>query len=292
MALPSQTTTFPMTENKKNKGSRASELREAAMSIARYVGEKKATVYASSADYFLFMSLVPIMMLLVSLVRFLPFSETEVLQAFSGTVPPSVFSVVSAIISGIYRGGSAATVISIVLTLFSASAAMRPVMKGLDSVYGAERDDRLPLFFAKAAVYMLVLVLIVLASLVLLVYGEQVLWLLHSFLPQTRIGDSIIAHSDYLRYLLVITLLFASFLLLYSKVPAGKHAVKVQIPGAAFCTAAWVIFSWIFQLYIALSDMFGAYGYIGTIMVAMMWMYYCLLFLLVGGCINAYFEKR
>ena len=47
-----------------------------------------------------------------------------------------------------------------------------------------------------------------------------------------------------------------------------------------------------FSLYVSISDKFGAYGYIGTIMVAMMWMYYCFMFLLIGGCINAVIEQR
>ena len=98
--------------------------------------------------------------------------------------------------------------------------------------------------------------------------------------------------GKYMRYLLVLAILTLSFILMYRWVPAGEHRSVCQWPGALFCALAWVGFSWVFSLYVSVSDKFGAYGYIGTIMVAMMWMYYCLMFLLIGGCINAVIEKR
>ena len=55
---------------------------------------------------------------------------------------------------------------------------------------------------------------------------------------------------------------------------------------------AWVVFSWVFSLYVDLSGKFGAYGFLGTILVAMMWMYFCLCFLLIGGYINRYMDLR
>ena len=188
------------------------------------------------------MSLVPILMLLVSLIRFLPFDQADVLRIFSGAVPESVYRVISPIVGSIYRSGGGVITVSILLTLFSASGAMRAIMKGLDAVYEVERRENVIVFFARAVVYMLILTL--------------------------------------------------SFLLLYRWVPAGEHHTAFQWPGAVFCAVAWAVFSWVFSIYISISDKFGAYGYIGTIMVAMMWMYYCFQFLLIGGCINAVIEAR
>ena len=55
-----------------------------------------------------------------------------------------------------------------------------------------------------------------------------------------------------------------------------------QLPGAVFSAVVWAAFSFIFSFYVSLSDKFGAYGYIGTIMVAMIWIFYCFYFLLMG----------
>ena len=264
----------------------------AVASIAEMIAKKKVVVYAAASDYFLFMSLVPISMLLVSLIRYLPFSQSDVMRLFSGTVPSSVYNVINSIVNSIYRSGSGVITLSVVLTLFSASGAMRSVMKGLDSVYEVERHDNVVVFFARACVYVLILVVILVLSLALMVYGSEFVHLLRDRLPDSEFVQALFGLTKYMRYLLVLAILTLSFILLYRWVPAGEHRTADQWPGAVFCALSWAVFSWAFSLYVAVSDKFGAFGYIGTIMVAMMWIYYCLTFLLIGGAINAYIESR
>ena len=74
--------------------------------------------------------------------------------------------------------------------------------------------------------------------------------------------------------------------------PARKLGYFQQWPGAIFCALSWVLFSVIFSAYVSLSGYFGAYGVIGTVMVAMVWVYYCFYFLLLGGYINHYIARR
>ena len=264
----------------------------AVASIGDMIGKKKVAVYAAASDYFLFMSLVPILMLLVSLIRFLPFEQADLLNIFADAVPDSVYEVIRTIVGSIYRSGSGVITLSVVLTLFSASSAMRSLMKGLDAVYGVERLDNVIVFFARACAYMLILILIIVLSLVVMVYGSVILSYLHSILPENGFVEGLFSLTKYMRYLLVLAILTLSFILLYRWVPAGGRRASAQWPGALFCAVAWAVFSWVFSLYVSISDKFGAYGYIGTIMVAMMWMYYCLMFLLIGGCINAVIGQR
>ena len=231
----------------------------AVASVFDMIGKKKVAVYAAASDYFLFMSLVPILMLLVSLIRYLPFDQADVLNVFASAVPESVYNVISPIVGSIYRSGGGVITVSILLTLFSASSAMRAIMKGLDAVYEVVRRDNVVVFFARAVVYMLILVIIIIISLGVMVYGGVISDYLREKLPQGGFFDRLFSLTKYMRYLLVLAILTLSFLLLYR---------------------------------IAVSNKFGAYGYIGTIMVAMMWMYYCFQFLLIGGCINAVVEQR
>jgi len=264
----------------------------AVTTIADMIAKKKVAVYAAASDYFLFMALVPISMLLVSLIRFLPFTQADVMRLFSGTVPSSVYNIISSIVNSIYRSGSGVITLSIVLTLFSASGAMRSIMKGLDSVYEVERRDDVFVFFARACVYVLMLVVILVLSLALMVYGSEFVHILRDRLPDSEFVQALFGLTKYMRYLLVLAILTLSFILLYRWVPAGEHRTSDQWPGAVFCAVSWAVFSWAFSLYVAVSDKFGAFGYLGTIMVAMMWIYYCLTFLLIGGAINAYIENR
>ena len=262
------------------------------MSVFGMIGRKKVAVYAAASDYFIFMSLVPILMLLVSLVRFLPFDQADIMRIFADTVPVSVYSVIDSIVSSIYESGSGVITVSILLTLFSASSAMRSIMKGLDAVYEVERRENIVLFFLRAVAYMLILVLLILLSLVVMVYGSVILHLLRDSLPPDGFVFRLLSSTKQLRFIFALAVLTLSFLLMYRWVPSGRHKSSGQWPGAIFSALSWAAFSWVFSLYVSISDKFGAFGYIGTIMVAMMWMYYCLMFMLIGGCINAWFEQR
>ena len=221
----------------------------AVASVFDMIGKKKVAVYAAASDYFLFMSLVPILMLLVSLIRYLPFDQADVLNVFASAVPESVYNVISPIVGSIYRSGGGVITVSILLTLFSASSAMRAIMKGLDAVYEVVRRDNVVVFFARAVVYMLILVIIIIISLGVMVYGGVISDYLREKLPQGGFFDRLFSLTKYMRYLLVLAILTLSFLLLYRWVPAGTHRTVCQWPGALFCAVAWAVFSWVFSLW-------------------------------------------
>ena len=263
-----------------------------AIGLIEFIGHKNVSIYAAAADCFLFVSLVPIVMLLVSLIRFLPIDADSILNMVARSLPAAAYSVLSPLINSIYRSGSAAFTVSIVLTVLAACKAMWPIMKGLDDAYEAERKDNVIVFFLRSCGLMIGFAVIIIISLVVLVYGSQILALLHSRLPESEFVEKLFSFTPYLRYAAVFVILTLIFLLLYCVVPAGKRRARHQWAGALFSALAWAACSAVFSLYVSISNFFGAYGYIGMVMVAMMWMYMCLMFLLIGGCINAYLEKK
>ncbi len=254
------------------------------------MGRRKITTFAGSGAYFLFMSLVPMIMLLCSVLQYTPLTEDMVLDAVSFYVPYSMYEVVERIVSTVYAGGNLALTVSIVLTLWSASASMKALMRGMDAVYDAERRESYLGFSIRACVYMLIFIAMLLVSLVSLVYGKRIMGLAQTYLPSGHTLTYVLSLLRYLRYLVVTAMLAVVFTLLYRWMPAVSLRYRHQWPGAAFASVAWVVFSWVFSLYVDLSGKFGAYGFLGTILVAMIWMYFCLYFLLIGGYINRYLD--
>lgn len=62
-----------------------------------------------------------------------------------------LYEIVDYIVSSIYNGGRVALTVSILLTLWSASACMKALMRGMDSVYDAERREDYIRFSIRAA---------------------------------------------------------------------------------------------------------------------------------------------
>ncbi len=256
------------------------------------MGSRRITTYSAACAYYLFMSLVPLIMLLVAALQFTPLTRDVVLEAVSDYVPESLYEIVYFIVTSIYNGGRTALTISIVLTIWSASACMKALIRGMDSVYDAVRQEDYIRFSLRACCYMLIFVVILLLSFFVMVYGGKILDFVESSMPANHSLDFLFTLAKHLRFLVILALLALVFSLLYKWMPARKLRFHRQLPGAVFSAVAWAAFSFIFSFYVSLSDKFGAYGYIGTIMVAMIWIFYCFYFLLLGGFINHYIEMK
>ncbi len=256
------------------------------------MGSRRLTTYSSSCAYYLFMSLVPVIMLLVSVLQYTPLTRDVVLEAVADYVPDSLYEIVYFIVTSIYNGGRVALTVSILLTIWSASACMKALLRGMDSVYDAERKEDYIRFSLRACFYMIIFVFILMLSFFVMVYGGKILDYIEQSMPVNHSLDFLFTLAKYLRFVIILGLLALVFCLLYKWMPARRLKFRRQLPGALFSSVAWAAFSFIFSFYVSLSDRFGAYGYIGTIMVAMIWIFYCFYFLLLGGFINHYIEMK
>ena len=256
------------------------------------MGSRRLTTYSSSCAYYLFMSLVPVIMLLVSVLQYTPLTRDVVLEAVADYVPDSLYEIVYFIVTSIYNGGRVALTVSILLTIWSASACMKALLRGMDSVYDAERKEDYIRFSLRACFYMIIFVFILMLSFFVMVYGGKILDYIEQSMPVNHSLDFLFTLAKYLRFVIILALLALVFCLLYKWMPARRLKFRRQLPGAVFSSVAWAAFSFIFSFYVSLSDRFGAYGFIGTIMVAMIWIFYCFYFLLLGGFINHYIEMK
>ena len=268
------------------------DIYDAVDDFSRGLGRRRITTFSAACAYYLFVSLVPMIMLVVSLIRYTPLTEAVVLQAVSDYVPDQLYTILETIVNSIYRGGGAALTVSIVLTIWSASKSMKALMRGMDSVYDAERQEDFFVFSLRACVYMVIFVVLLLISLLVMVYGGEILQLLYNILPHGGAVDWLFGLTRYLRYIVVLALLALVFSFTYWRMPARSLPYRAQWTGAAFCAVSWSAFSFIFSAYVSVSNQFGAYGVIGTVMVAMIWVYYCFYFLLLGGYINHFIARK
>ena len=260
-------------------------------SIITLIGKARVTTYAASSTYRLFLSLPPILMLLLSLIHYLPITQEDVMHLFSDTMPDGVYKTINNLISSIYNSGGAATILSSALLVVSVSASMRAIMKGFNEIYCPDKKENFLLFAVRSVIATLLFAVIASVSLVVLVYGRQIVDYLIGQFPESRTLQILRPLTRWIHYLIVGPLLTLAFMVFYHRLPAGKRSFKSQFPGALFAACSWLIFSLVYSLYVSISNKFGAYGYLGTVMIIMMWAYYCVMFFLIGGCINVALES-
>jgi membrane protein len=89
---------------------------------------------------------------------------------------------------------------------------------------------------------------------------------------------------------LIILLVF--FLIIYVVIPNRKTKVMNELPGAMVCAGGWMGFSYAFSYYIDHSNYSSMYGSLTTIVLFMLWMYFCMYILFIGAEINLMFENK
>jgi len=256
--------------------------------FAAGMGERRLQTYAAAGAYYLFLSLVPIVMLVCSLLPYTPLTQTLALEVLRDYVPESMVELVERIIRDVYNRSSATLTISILLTIWSASSSLRALIRGVDAAYDARRRDNALVFLLRSFFYMIILLFVILISLTVMVYGGRIISLIQDALPYVPSLDFLFYLLRYLRFAIGMLLFALIFSILYKWMPDTRVKYKEQWPGAVFTAVVWVIFSSAFSFYVSLSGRYGAYGFIGTVMIAMVWMYFCLYFLLIGAFLNRF----
>ena len=256
------------------------------------IGARKIWTFAAAATFYLFLSLIPFTGLLCALLPFTPLTEEFLLDFLARVAPDSVYWLLQSIIESVYDSSTATLSITAVASVWTASLAVVSLMRGLDAAYDLRRQENFFIFRLRACFFMIIMLAAVLSTLCAIVYGSKILDLIRSTLHDSWAVNLLFTLLRVGRYVVMMLVLFLLFLLFYKWMPAGRRKLLRQWPGALFATAAWLIFAAVFSVYVSYSDRYGIYGILGTVIIAMLWMYYCLFILLVGAYINRFLHDE
>jgi len=255
--------------------------------FSKSVGRLNITAYAACISYFLMLSFVPATILLCSILPFTKISEEMLVLYFQEMLPDFFDSVVERLVSSVYDGGYAALTISILATLWSAGKGISALIQGINVVNGVEEKRNFVYKRAVCCLYTVFILAVILVSLILMVFGRNISLYLESVWPDFTSIQGVIVRPRYLYMFLILTAVFS---LCYAYLPNKRLKFIEQIPGAMFSALCWIGFSFFFSLYVRWFNPYNIYGSLAIFIVAMVWIYFCMLFLLYGACINRYFK--
>ena len=167
---------------------------------------------------------------------------------------------------------------------------MMALIQGLNVVNDEEEKRNYFVVRLVASLYTLGMIVAILVSLFLMVFGETIFEELKAYLillPYVSIAIEILINF---RSLVVIGILTIVFTFIYWLVPNKKMRYKKQLPGALFAAVLWYAFSYVFSLYVDIFHGFSVYGSLTFVVVIMLWFYFCMYIILIGAQINQYFS--
>lgn len=248
------------------------------------------SAYAAQSSFFIIVSFIPFIILMLSIIQYTPLSEQMLLTLLLEATPNKLHPLIFASVNSIYESSSF-TLISItaLITLWVAGKVFWGITHGLNLIYGVKESRNYIFRRLLASLYTFLLILVIVITLMFFVFSNQILYATKDIFP---IFFTIV--SVLLTHKIIITqcVLTFFFLLLYKFVPSHPTSLIRQFPGAFFAATGWQLFSHIYSIYVNTSVSFNAmYGNLAGIVFAMLWLYFCMTIFFYGAEINTFFTN-
>ncbi len=254
--------------------------------FVRQLAKDNISVYASGTAFFFFLSLMPTLIIVCSLLPLTTLTEKNLLVAAVKVMPDFLDSLTVLMIKQMYEQSVRILPFAIIIMLWSSSKGMLGLMYGLNVVNEVSETRNYFLLRLEAMFYMVITVAALLISLTLSVFGKSIVNGIYTHFPDIGILVYLLMRF---RFLFVWILLTVVFTVTYTYVPNKKLKMRFQIPGAVFTAVGWSLFSFIFSVYVEKFRGMSTYGSLSTVIIMMFWLYCCLYILLIGANLNRYF---
>lgn len=242
-------------------------------------------VYAAQASYFVILSAIPFLCLLISIASFL--IPADVYTTFKGyAMPEEIRGVVEAVIEQLLATQKVSLLsISAVFALWTASRGSDAMRAGLENVYEVPPSKKYIKQQIMSIINTFVLLVVIIGNVILVLFGEVIAEVLHL----TAVVNAIGGYGEIILFVimcLVFAIVYTSTAK-HSKNEKLRSSIKNHLPGAVVATLGWMIFSYCYALYIRYFPSASAiYGSLTAVCLIMLWLYVCMIIMLLGAEVN------
>lgn len=255
--------------------------------FSRRMSRKNISAFAASTTFFLFLSFIPMLILLCSIIPYTSLTEANLMTFITELTPDAVDSLVVSIIRDVYAKSAGVVSVAAIATLWSAAKGMLAMSRGLNEINDVDEDRNYLVVRCIASFYTVLFLAVIVFSLVVMVFGNALVNWIIGYIPQTK---KIFDFMLNFRLLFILGVMIIGFSMMYAYIPNKKLRFVFQIPGAVFSAVLWNVFSWAFSIYVERINNFSTYGNLATIVIVMLWLYMCIYIIMVGAYVNRYFE--
>lgn len=247
------------------------------------------SAFAAQSAFFIILSIIPFLMLFISLVQYTPVTESMVLELVNEMMPDYVAPFLISIIHEVYSRSVGLISVTAIVAIWASAKGIQYLSNGLNAVYDIVETRNYFVLRMRAILYTLVLLITIVLSLVLLVFGNSIQEILVEYIPLAeKLTEGIIS----LRTIIMLAVFILFFMILYKMLPNRKATLKSQLPGSVICAVAWSVFSYGLSVYVDYFNGFSMYGSLTTIVLLMLWLYFCMYILLICAEVNDHYEEH
>lgn len=261
------------------------------MALLRWLKSRKISLHAAHAGYFIVMAIFPELLLMLSSIRLTGLQIDALLGMLQDVLPTALDDRMEELVISTFQNSSATVAgIAGLTALWSSSKGIFGLMQGLNAVYGVEEDRGYFYTRGISVVYTFIMQAVLLATLVLHVFGNYIITFL-----QGIDNPVIIFLIDYLdlRYFFLLVLQTMIFTLMFMVLPNRKNSFLKSLPGGVFTSLGWLVFSNLYSVYLKVFPRYALiYGSVYALAIGLLWLYFCLRILFCGGALNCLLMRK
>ncbi|WP_409972171.1 YihY/virulence factor BrkB family protein [Bacillus sp. Bva_UNVM-123] len=244
---------------------------------------------AAQLAYYFLLSLFPLLLFLVTLLPYLPITETDILAVVKDFAPQGAFEFIESNLHELTTKNIQLLSFGIIATIWSASNGINAIVRAFNKAYEVQESRSFLVARGMAILFTFAMLFVMIIALLLPVFGKIIgVYLFSKF----GLSDDFLALWNTLRWLVSSIILFIVFTGLYWIAPNKRLSCISIIPGALFATIGWELSSLAFSYYVTNFGNYSAtYGSIGAIIVLLIWIYLTGIIIIIGGEINALHSK-
>ena len=131
------------------------------------MNERHVTAYAAQAAYFIILSFIPFMLVLMTSVKYTPLTKAEVVHALLQVCPENFETFIQSIVNEVYEKSLGVVPVSAVIAMWSAGKGIQALTRGFNSIYQVKETRNFLMSRIRAVFYTLVFVISIILTLTL-----------------------------------------------------------------------------------------------------------------------------
>lgn len=257
--------------------------------FANHFSKHRISVHAAQVAFFVMVSFFPFSMFLITLLGYTSIEQSVLQTIIHEVIPGNLSVLVSGWITESYHAGGTLLSITVITTLWAGSKGIDSLSLELENIYELDTHRNFIMRRIHSVFDTILFTAMIIISLLVLVYGNQIAQLATHFFPALEHVGLFLFIARAGLSLLLFTFYFTC---MYCFIPKRHGKMRDEIPGALFSAFLWILFSYLYSLYIDSKSLGSVYGSLTSLVLLMLWLYFCISILFAGAVLNHYLRTH
>ncbi len=255
-----------------------------ASGFLRWWNEKGIITYCAETAFFLFTSLIPMLMLAFTISSMTPLKPENVVDFIMSILPAAGRGLIEEIVDSVFASsGSGTLTFSLAFVLWSAATAFMAIRKALNVIYNVQENRGYLALRGICTLYTILFLLALTLLLLAAIYSHQILAAVNQVFFDGSAADWLVRTVSFLISEAVFLLIFQC---LYAFLPAKHQRFRAQLPGALFSSltlnAVMTVYSWL----TGREGVYSFYGSLRSVIILVLSIYILVFIVFLGAGIN------